>query len=80
MNEMGSARAKDLICRYLKNKKTASTNQIITYLNRKMKYGVTTNQVGNLLARHPRIEKAYFLDETKPNGHRNRQCVWKLKD
>ncbi len=73
-------RAKELICEYLQKQTTASTSQIITYLNDKLRYGVTTNQVGNLLARHPRIEKAYFLDEIKPNGRRNRECVWKLKD
>lgn len=71
---------KDLVVDYLKQNGKGTTSSIIDYVNDSLKWGATTNQVANILSRHPSIEKVDFVNNTKPNGIRNRQCVWKLKN
>ena len=77
---MANQRVKDLAIDYLKENKRGTTSKIIEYINRRTKWGATTNQVACILSRHPSIEKVDFVDMTNPNGFRDRQCVWQLKN
>ena len=76
---MGNQRVKDLIVECLRENTKAPTSKVIDYINEKTKWGATTNQVSNILSKHPLVEKVDFIDTTKSNGVRERQCVWKLK-
>lgn len=75
----GNMRTKELIVEFLDSRKTATTDEIKTFLNEKTRHGVTMSQVGNLVAKHPLIEKIDYVDISSPLG-RYKQCVWKLKD
>lgn len=62
----------------LEEKGEASTGEIYDFVNDKLRYGVTMNQLGNLLARDPRIEKLGVVERYSLD-HRVRQQVWRIK-
>jgi hypothetical protein len=69
------------IVQALEDLEEASTGQIVEHVCRSYKWGVSINQVGNLLARLPEFEKVGFIDETSEDtlvGIRCRQAVWRL--
>jgi hypothetical protein len=77
--------ARKMIRRYivqaLEDLEEASTGEIVEHVCRSYKWGVSINQVGNLLARYPDFEKVGFIDETSEDtlvGIRCRQAVWRL--
>lgn len=72
-------RSKELIVEFLESRKTATTDEIKRFLNKRTRHGVTMQQLGNLVAKHPLIEKIDYVDISSPTG-RYKQCVWKLKD
>ncbi len=76
---MANMRTKELIVEFLESRKTATTDEIKTFLNKRTRHGVTMQQLGNLVAKHPLIEKIDYVDISSHTG-RYKQCVWKLKD
>lgn len=69
------------IVQALQDLEEASTGEIVEHVCRSYKWGVSINQVGNLLARLPEFEKVGFIDETSEDtliGIRCRQAVWRL--
>ena len=76
---MANMRTKELIVEFLESRKTAATGEILRFLNERTRHGVTMPQLGNLVAKHPLIEKIDYVDISSNTG-RYKQCVWKLKD
>lgn len=63
----------------LEEKGEATTGEIYDFVNDKLRYGVTMNQLGNFLARDPRIEKLGLMERYRFDTIRVRHQIWKLK-
>ena len=63
---------------YLKEHIQLSTREIQDLLNNNNKWGVTMNELGNLLARTPEFEKIGYADINNLN-RRMRVCIWGIK-
>ena len=75
----GNKRTRIKILKYLSEKGRASTTEIASYLNNTTKHGVSSNQLANVLAKSPFIEKVgSTLREHTTGWGRYEICVWGL--
>lgn len=72
-------RVKEWIIQILGEEGDMTTDEIYCIINKISCYGVTKNQLGNVLARSPEIEKKGFVNESM-NGFRHRVKIWGLKN
>ena len=56
----------------------ANTTTILDHVNRRVRWGATMNQLGNVLARDRRFVKVGFDEGTDIGGFRMRVCVWSM--
>lgn len=53
-----------------------STQEILSIINRDFVWGVTINQLSNIMSRTKQFEKIGFTDNYDSLGKRYRCCVW----
>lgn len=75
-------RLRNQVVKLLAEHGTLHTRAIYEHINSKSRWGTTMNQLGNILARDPRIEKqeptARILHSVTPQ--RYNVCVWGLRE
>ena len=73
-----TARLRNEIAQFLEANGVSNTSQILEHVNRRVRWGATMNQVGNVLARDRRFEKLGITEGTTMAGFRERVCIWAL--
>ena len=73
-----TGRLRNEIAQYLEDNGVSNTSQILEHINKRVRWGATMNQVGNLLARDSRFEKLGITEGTTMAGFRERVCIWAL--
>jgi aspartate/glutamate racemase len=76
---MRTRRMRGWIIELLKEEGELSTVEIYEIINQITKHGITKNQLGNVLAKTPSIEKKGRINSSR-NGERNRSIIWGLKN
>lgn len=76
---MRTRRMRGWIIEILNEEGDLSTSEIYEIINRITKHGITKNQLGNVLAKTPSIEKKGRINSQK-NGFRDRSIIWGLKN
>lgn len=71
-------RIKNWVIDLLKEEEEMTSSEILDFVNRMYYHGATTNQLSNVLAKAPEIEKCGFIEHYK-NGLRFREAVWRLR-
>lgn len=72
-------RLRKTIIELLNEEGEMTTSEIYFILNTIHHHGTSKNQLGNILARSPFIEKVGFNDVSSIS-HRRREAVWRLRD
>ena len=73
------------VVKLLYNKGQQNSRQIHDDINKKLRWGATMQQLGNILARDPRIEKLNGHDRVGGLGFQSKLptynvCIWALTD
>ena len=73
-----TGRIRNEIVNYLGENGESNTSQILEHVNKRFRWGATTNQVGNVLARDRCFVKLGLIESTTMAGFRERVCMWGL--
>jgi len=73
-----NALKKQKIYEILQKEVQLSTQELLSAVNAELKWGLSVNELGNLLARTKQFEKIGFSEHYGRHGKRYRVCVWGL--
>ena len=71
-----NALKKQKIYEVLEENVQLSTNELLSKVNASLKWGLTMNELGNLLSRTKQFEKIGYTETYSQGGRRFRGCVW----
>ena len=71
-----NALKKQKIYEVLEENVQLSTNELLSKVNASLKWGLTMNELGNLLSRTKQFEKIGYTETYGKGSRRFRGCVW----
>tara|TARA_B100000287_G_C20218369_1_gene616999 strand:+ start:295 stop:561 length:267 start_codon:yes stop_codon:yes gene_type:complete len=64
---------------FLTQREEASTGEVFDYVNSKLRYGTTMNQLGNILAKKPQFKDTGAERKVDTWGGRTTHKIWAMK-